>query len=319
MTAGELACAYALDWVAGDPEWFPHPVRLFGWLTNAGERMLRPVAIGPRRELATGAALTAGVVSAAWMMGRPRHAVWQVLLGWTALATRSLLNEAESVIRALEAGDAELARARVSRIVGRDTEDLNETEICRAVIETLAESACDGIVAPLFWMAVGGVPGAMAYKAINTLDSMIGHRDERYLYFGRVAARLDDAVNFVPARVTAMSIAAAAFLVSGAKSVEMSLDANTSVCATTAWRVWQRDGGLHASPNAGQSEAAMAGALGVRLGGRNVYAGVINDGPLLNPEGAASSVRKARTALSVVAVVSGLAFGAAFFALRFRR
>jgi len=305
MTARQLVWAYTLDWVAGDPEWFPHPVRLFGWLTSAGERMMRTVAVGPRCELVAGAAVTAGVLSVAWMMGRPRNAVWQVLLGWTALATRSLLNEAKSVIRALQAGDVELARARVSRIVGRDTGDLKETEICRAVIETLAESACDGIVAPLFWMAIGGARGAMGYKAINTLDSIIGHKDERYLYFGRAAARLDDAANFVPSRLTAVSIWLAAILL--------------GQDASQGWRIWRRDGGLHASPNAGQSEAAMAGALGVRLGGRNVYVGVAHDGPLLNPEGAAASIDKARTALSVVAAVSGLAFGLAFLVLRLRR
>jgi len=319
MTARQLACAYALDWVAGDPEWFPHPVRLFGLLKTAGERVLRPVAVGPGRELVVGGVLTAVVVTAAWVMGRPKNAVWQVMLGWTALATRSLLDEAVSVIEALEANDLELARRRLSRIVGRDTGELDEVEISRAVIETLAESACDGIVAPLFWMAVGGVPAAMAYKAINTLDSMIGHKDERYLYFGRVAARLDDAVNFVPARITAAGIAAAAFVVGRARSVKMSLDAaNMNVCATPAWRAWRRDGGLHDSPNAGQSEAAMAGALGVRLGGRNVYSGVVHHSPLLNPEGAAASIGKARMALSLVAVVSGLAFVAAFFARRRR-
>src|ERR1035437_6512713 len=124
----------------------------------------------------------------------------EVLLAWTTLATRSLLSEASSVVNAFAAGDLSMARSRLSRIVGRDTHALDEEEIARAVIETLAESACDGIVAPLFWLAIGGVPAAMAYKASNTLDSMIGHPEPPYRHFGRAAARLDDATNYVPAR-----------------------------------------------------------------------------------------------------------------------
>jgi adenosylcobinamide-phosphate synthase len=227
------------------------------------------------------------------------------LLAWTALATRSLLSEASSVIRALEAYDIELARQRLSRIVGRDTGHLNESEISRAVIETLAESACDGIVAPMFWLAAGGVPAAMAYKAINTLDSMIGHFEPPYQHFGRVAARLDDVANYIPARLTALGIIAAAKL--------QGLNANR------ARQTWLLDGGKHASPNAGQTEAAMAGALGVRLGGANSYDGELHDAPVLNAEGHEPSVEDARTALKTVAIVSGLAFGVALLAMRRRR
>jgi adenosylcobinamide-phosphate synthase len=224
-------------------------------------------------------------------MGRPKNAAWQVLLTWTTLATRSLLDESLAVIRALEANDLVLARKRLARIVGRDTADLDESEIARALIETLAESACDGIVAPLFWLAVGGVPAAMAYKAINTLDSTIGHPEPPYRHFGRLAARMDDGANFIPARLTALGIVAAAKFQGG--------------------RIWLRDGGLHASPNAGQSEAAMAGALGVRLGGANTYDGRLRLAPVLNAEGRRPMARDARAALSIVAIVSGLAFGVA--------
>jgi adenosylcobinamide-phosphate synthase len=294
MTAQQLVIAYSMDLLLGDPEWFPHPVRLFGSLTNMGERVLRRHVSAPKGELAAGAVLTASVVSLGWVIGQPKLAAWRVILAWTGLATRSLLSEAASVLRAMEADDLELARSRLSRIVGRDTETLDESEICRAVIETLAESACDGIVAPLFWLAAAGVSGMMAYKATNTLDSMIGHREAPYLYFGRVAARLDDAASFIPARLTALGIVAAAYL--------LRQDAERS------WHVWLRDGDLHASPNAGQSEAAMAGALGVRLGGTNIYAGVPHRGPLLNSEGSAASIGAARTALSLVAVVSALGF-----------
>jgi adenosylcobinamide-phosphate synthase len=287
-----LAGAYLLDLAAGDPEWFPHPVRGFGALIRDGERMLRRVARGPSQELAAGALLTAAVVSIAWMAGRSSK--W---FAWTTLATRSLLSEAGAVIRALEDGDMERARVRLARIVGRDTAGLDESEISRAVIETLAESACDGIVAPLFWLAVGGVPAAMAYKAVNTLDSMIGHREAPYLYFGRAAARLDDGANFVPARLTALAI---------------------SAHGGDALRIWWRDGGKHSSPNAGQSEAAMAGALGVRLGGANYYDGVRHDGPVLYAEGRPAAVRDARRALGIVAAVSAMAFGVALLAVAWK-
>jgi adenosylcobinamide-phosphate synthase len=299
MTVARLALAYSIDLVLGDPEWFPHPVRGLGWLIEAGDRRLRRGS--PRGELLAGAALTTSVVSIAWLSGRPQNAIWQVLLAWTALATRSLVDEARTVIEALEAHDLERARHRVARIVGRDTARLSESEIATAVIETLAESSCDGIVAPLFWLAAGGVPCAMAYKAVNTLDSMIGHPEPPYRYFGRVAARLDDAVNLVPARLTALGI------VAGAKI--RGLD------AAEALQIWWRDGGKHASPNAGQSEAAIAGALGVRLGGTRSYDGSPHETPLLHAEGRPASVQDARAALSLVAVVSGLAFGAALVAV----
>jgi adenosylcobinamide-phosphate synthase len=296
MTAPRLALAYALDVLFGDPEWLPHPVRWFGAMIREGERWLRRAGQGPGEEILAGAALTGSVVTVAWAMGRPRNAGWQILLASTALATRCLLDEASAVVRALEADDLDLARQRLARIVGRDTDHLNESEIARAVIETLAESACDGIVAPLFWRAAGGVSCAMAYKAVNTLDSMIGHWELEYRYFGRVAARLDDAANFIPARLTALGIVAAAKV--------QGLDARG------AREVWLLDGDRHASPNAGQCEAAMAGALGVRLGGKNSYEGKVHDAPHLHAEGRPASVRDARVALSVVAVVSALAFGA---------
>jgi adenosylcobinamide-phosphate synthase len=287
-----------MDLVLGDPEWFPHPVRWFGSIIRVGERWLRRFDWSPQGEVLAGAALTGYVVSIGWALGRPQNALWQVLLGWTALATRSLLDEAGAVIRALEADDLDLARLLLARIVGRDTAHLNPSEIARAVIETLAESACDGIVAPLFWLTAGGVPCAMAYKAINTLDSTIGHPEPPYRYFGRAAARLDDAANWIPARLTALGIV---------------------LNAPQARKIWLRDGNKHASPNAGQCEAAMAGALGVCLGGASSYDGHRRYSPLLCAEGRPPAVRDARAALRMVATVSGLAFGVALLALARRR
>ncbi len=214
-----LACAYAIDWIAGDPEWFPHPVRAIGRLIAGGERLVRPGRRSPTRDFWLGAVVTALVVGsttaaalallyAARRIDQRLAWIVEVLLAWTVLATASLLSEALRVVEALERGDIASARARLARIVGRDTASLDESEIARGVIETLAESTCDGIVAPLCFLVAGGVPAALAYKAVNTLDSMIGHRDHPYTYFGRVAARLDDVANFIPARLSALAIAA---------------------------------------------------------------------------------------------------------------
>lgn len=304
-----LAAACVLDLVAGDPEWFPHPVRLIGRAINAGERLLRAFPGSPLKETAQGAALSVTVTAGAWAAaelllriseeaGPRRAAVMEIALAWTTLATRSLIREAGSVLDALDGGDLPLARTRLSRIVGRDTAQLDEAEIARAVIETAAESACDGIVAPLTWLAAGGVPLAFAYKAVNTLDSMIGHPEPPYTHFGRFTARFDDAANYMPARLTALLIVGAASL--------------TGHDAQSAWRAWRRDGAKHASPNAGQSEAAMAGALGVCLGGVNTYGGKAVKGSLLNPAGCRASRKDARASLRIVAAASVLACGAAF-------
>jgi adenosylcobinamide-phosphate synthase len=300
-----FALAYALDWLIGDPIWLPHPVRWIGWLTVIGERMLRHLVSKPGGEFVAGLVLTT-VVVAGFGLGS-----WQLLLwlrGWnqalsfavsvylaaSLLATRSLLAEARAVKHFLESDDLLSARQQVGRIVGRDTAALDEAEVTRAAIETLAESASDGIVAPLFYLAIGGVPAAMAYKAINTLDSMIGHRSERYEFFGKSAAKLDDAANLVPARVTALLLVAAAWT--------MRLDWRV------AWRMMWRDGAKHESPNAGHPEAAMAGALGVRLGGTNFYEGEAHEGPCLGDEQSPLDQQALRNALWLTASVSILMF-----------
>jgi adenosylcobinamide-phosphate synthase len=296
-----LAAAYLFDWIAGDPEWLPHPVRAIGKGIEEGERILRRPGQTPIAELAAGGVLTFGMVvvvylstakTIAWMKERDRRwgFVVETLLAWTCLASRSLHDEASAVIRALEKREIVLARQRLSRIVGRDTETLNEEEISRAVIETVAESCSDGVIAPLFYMAIGGVPLALSYKAVNTLDSMIGHADDRYFYFGKIAARLDDVANFLPSRLTALGITAAAH----------TEDASPAAALET----WRRDGAKHKSPNAGQPESAMAGALQVRLGGESRYAGEPSDSPLIGEEFARPTVQKAKQAIRMVAVVS---------------
>ena len=304
-----LSAAFLLDHFAGDPEWFPHPVRLMGLAIAHGEHVLRRPDDTPAREFLTGAALTSSVVVSSYCITRAlirmayRHSrvlgcSTEMLLAWTCLAARNLQQEAQAVSTALEQDDLPLARVRLARIVGRDTHSLDAQEISRALIETLAESASDGVVAPILYLATGGVPLAMAYKAVNTLDSMIGHRDPRYLYFGKAAARLDDAANYAPSRITALNTIAASTL---------SHDADPRA----AWETWRRDGGKHKSPNAGQPEAAFSGALGVRLGGDNRYDGELISAPLMGEQFAQATSAKARQAIRLTRGVAmiGLAIG----------
>jgi len=193
-----------------------------------------------------------------------------VLLAWTTLAARDLIDHVVSVQRALQSVSLIEARAAVAKIVGRDTEEMDESDIVRATVETIAESTADGIMAPLFYLVLGGAPLALAYKAISTLDSMIGHLDDRYRWFGWASARLDDAANFLPARITALLLVLSAGIVS-----------RSWPAVRQAWRILVRDGSHHPSPNSGRPEAAMAGALGVQLGGINRYDGLPIERPCL--------------------------------------
>jgi adenosylcobinamide-phosphate synthase len=305
--AFRLAAAYVLDLAVGDPEWLPHPVRVIGAAISGGEKLVRRESDDALLEWLKGTLLTLVVVTSSFLSSQillrrlsRSHPRWRALvetaLASTTLATKDLLLEARAVLDRLESGDLQAARTQLSRLVGRHTSHLSETEICRALVETLAESTCDGIAAPLFWLAIGGVPSALAYKAINTLDSMIGHCDSQYRHFGNFAARLDDVANFLPARLSALSIVGAS-LILGAD-------------AQSACQVWLRDGSKHASPNAGQSEAAMAGALGVRLGGANVYEGEPIEAPQLCAEGRPSRRTDVELAIRITATASLLAFGA---------
>jgi adenosylcobinamide-phosphate synthase len=311
--ARTIAVAYFLDWIAGDPEWLPHPVRLMGHCTQLAETGLRWPQQTPWQEAVAGAALTAGVVGGSYFatakaIARARRigcgTAVEVLLGWTCLASRNLIDEGLAVIRTLE--HPARARQRLARIVGRDTQALSDTEVHRALVETLAESACDGIVSPLLYLAIGGVPLAMAYKAVNTLDSMIGHADQRYLYFGKAAARLDDLANYFPARITAFAIMLAA-----------GLDRQTS--GGSSLRTWYRDRRKHKSPNAGQPESAMAGALRVCLGGENTYHGERIAAPLLGAEFEAPKADHAIRALRLVTAVSLFSVAIAIAMTRLKR
>lgn len=256
-----ILIAILLDLVFGDPRWFPHPVRLLGRLIKALEGPARR-AIPDARVAGAVTALTvilAATLATAALVGIAGQlhpllgdAVAIVVL-YTTIAAHDLAGHSLAVYRALEKFDLAEARRRVSWLVGRDTDRLNEREVVRAAVESVAENTVDGIIAPLFYAALGGPVAAMAYKAINTLDSMIGYKSERYLDFGKAAARIDDAANYVPARIAAPVLTAASALL--------------GFRTRAAWEISQRDGRKHQSPNAGIAEAAVAGALGIRLGG----------------------------------------------------
>jgi adenosylcobinamide-phosphate synthase len=305
-----MACV--LDAAIGDPRWFPHPVRLMGNVIVWYEGRVRMMIHTPAGERAAGIVLAVGLpaltYAMAWLaieMAGRADAVLKtaltVLIAWTTLAARDLFDHARSVVQALESGSLDRAREAVSKIVGRDTDDLSEAEIVRATVETIAESAADGVIAPLFYLAIGGPLLALAYKAINTLDSMIGHRDVHYQYFGWASARLDDVANWVPARLTAILLILAAACRTGTMR--------------TAWRTFRRDGSKHPSPNSGRPEAAMAGALGVQLGGRNVYGGIATERPRLGDVLTPLVPGHVTTALHLMGIASAIAAALAAAAL----
>lgn len=298
-----LAAALALDLILGDPRWLPHPVRAIGMLVERGERLLRTG--DPRRDLIRGAILTAGVAGistiAAWAIVTFANwihpiagALAAIVLAWTTLALRGLDQAAGAVAEALAAGDDATARRAIPALVGRDPEALDRAAMAQACVESVAENASDGVIAPLLYLFVGGPAAAIAYKAINTLDSMIGYRDERYLYFGRCAAHLDDVVNWIPARLTAICIAIAAQLTAAR--------AHQAIAAVLA------DARAHASPNAGYPEAAMAGALGVRLGGAAIYGGELELRAVLGASGREAAIADIGAARNLLRIATLIAF-----------
>lgn len=263
----QILAAVVLDLLLGDPRWLPHPVRGIGWLAARLESLTRRWIARPRLAGAV-AALSVYTIAAAAAWGAMAAAALvhplagdlvAIVLIDTTIATRDLARHSMHVFRALSAGDLVEARRRVGWIVGRDTDRLDEAGVVRAAVESVAESTVDGVTGPLLFAVALGPVGAVVYRAVNTLDSMFGHQDERYREFGWAAARIDDAANFIPARLTAPLVCLAAFLL-GQRPLQ-------------AMRILLRDRRNHASPNAGLPEAAMAGAIGVRVGGVNYYDG----------------------------------------------
>ena len=262
---------FVLDTLFGDPPWLPHPVVLMGKAISALEKRLRArLPQTPQGELLGGAVVAFTLPVGTFLLtslvclGAARLSPWlglAVQMFWCgqALAAKGLAQESTNVYRALIKPDLPAARKAVSRIVGRDTQNLTLEGVTKAAVETVAENASDGVIAPLLYMLLGGAPLALTYKAINTMDSMLGYKNEKYLYFGRAAAKLDDVANYLPSRLAGLLWCAAAAL--------------TGNSPKGAWRIWRRDRRNHASPNSAQTESACAGALGVQLAGPAYYFG----------------------------------------------
>ncbi len=299
--------SFLLDLLAGDPAIIPHPVILMGRLISFLEKGLRAVFSATERgERAAGAVLSlvmplltlsisTGICLAVSVYGGPLALPVLLLLdifwGYQAIAVKDMLKESTNVYKCLCNEGLEAARKAVGRIVGRDTGELSESNIIRAAIESTAESFSDGMFAPMFYLSLFGSPVSLCYKSINTMDSMVGYKNDRYMYFGWAAARLDDIVNFIPSRIAGFLIAGSAFIcqktgMGGIKGgmVEKNRPSEVYISTRRAFKIWKRDRLKHSSPNSGQTEAAMAGALGIRLGGGASYFGKFVEKPCIGDD-----------------------------------
>ena len=323
----ELIAAFLLDLVIGDPRWLPHPVRLIGRGIAFLENSIRP-RIQKNYEKIAGVLLVVLIVLPAALIaflirgalhlpGRgvltAAAAAIMIYLVATTISLRELAASANLVISFVKQGDLVSARGKLSMIVGRDTQSLDENGVLRAAIETVAENLSDGVIAPVLYLAIGGLPLAIAYKAINTLDSMVGYKNEKYLSFGWAAARLDDIANFIPARLTGLFVVLASFCY-----FLLQRPRNAFSLARNSFRIMRRDGRNHTSPNSGIPEAAMAGALGVRLGGPSTYGGVLVQKPFIGDNAAKDYRTASKQAVSIVALASGIAVLTSAAVLSFR-
>lgn len=324
-----IALAFLLDRALGNPRWLPHPVVAMGKGTQLLEGISRRIvgrvgrknAVAATLEFCLGCVTVCAVVGGSWLAaklllaaaaricGDAGRVTAEALLLYSALGSRSLEEHLDAVRERLVRGDLPGARKAVGMVVGRDTHALDESEICRAAVETAAESFSDGLVASLFFGVLGGAPLAIAYKAVNTLDSMIGHTDEGYRYFGKCAARADDVANFLPARLSVVFLVAAGVAVqaigvrtggsrNGWRRHVGWVDRGVSWRAGLAMAI--RDGARHPSPNSGYPEAAMAGLTGTRLGGLNYYAGKPSFRPYLGDPVHPLSVSRVIEAIALV-------------------
>lgn len=306
MTGSELLIASALDALCGDPRRLPHPVRVMGRCIAWIDHRVRTICRSSTSLRFAGICLAGGLPIMTYWIGAVMIEEAEYFAGWLGsilsiglasmtLAARDLWDHVRAVNGPLGVGDLPAARRAVSMIVGRDTAELSESEVARATVETVAESAADGVIAPLFYLVIGGAPLALAYKAVNTLDSMIGHQDERYTDFGWASARFDDLANWIPARIAAILLLFGAGLATG--QLEQ---------VRNGWRVFRRDSNQHPSPNSGRPEAAMAGILGVKLGGTNFYGGIAQVRPVLGQEGRDAGPGDIMAAAKVMAAASVL-------------
>lgn len=325
----DLLFAFILDLAIGDPRWLPHPVRMLGAAINKTEGFLRKEFTTPSEEKTAGILLVLIITIPAYMITYivvkailwSSHGVFALLgmilliyITSTTLALRELIRSAQLVIESVKDNSLSAARRKLAMIVGRDTGELSEEGVLRATVETLAENLSDGVIAPLFYLVIGGLPLAITYKAINTLDSMVGYKNERYLNFGKVAAKLDDIANYIPARITGVLIVAAVFLLFLFKDPD-----NAASAAENSFRIMRRDGRKHSSPNSGIPEAAVAGALGLRLGGASTYGGAVVEKLFIGDEASGQNYLKASEdtiAVMKIASLMGLTLAIAALILK---
>ena len=280
ITLAAIFAGFLIDCALGDPVWFiTHPIILIGRLISRSEKFLRSkFPKTDRGELAAGAvmavfvplvsvAVSFGILYVCYLIHPVVYFAVCSMMCWQILAARCLQQEAYKVVNCLEKDGLPAARTQVGMLVGRDTDQLTEEQVLKATVETVAENTSDGEIAPLFWMFLGGPVGGFFYKAINTMDSMVGYKNDKYLYYGRFAAKLDDVVNFIPARLAALG-----FIIS---APVLGFDGRNAA------RIWKRDRRKHASPNSAQTESACAGALHIQLGGAASYFGTMHDKPTL--------------------------------------
>ena len=271
MTLGAIVAGFILDLIFGDPHWLPHPICLIGNLIGFLEKNLRRLLAPGKTALLLGGALMVVIVLSlsfavpyAVLMLAEQVNPWlrfalETIMFYQIFATKCLRDESMKVYTALNNNDLEDARVKLSWIVGRDTKELTTEEVTKGAVETVAENTADGIIAPMFYMFIGGAPLAFLYKGINTMDSMVGYKNDKFLYFGRCAAKLDDVANFIPARITGILMILASYFL--------------NMNAAGAWKIFWRDRYNHLSPNSAMTESVTAGALNIQLGGDHYYFG----------------------------------------------
>lgn len=284
--------AFIIDAILGDPYWFPHPVRMMGLYISSFEKVVRKLLTSQKALRVAGIILTISTTLITYLVALTLlnvasrinfylYYVVNVTILWTCIAPKSLMRESMKIYYALEEKDLVKGRHLLSYIVGRDTEYLNQEQISKATIETVAENTSDGVIAPLIYMFFGGAPLSLAYKAINTLDSMVGYKNEKYMDFGWASAKLDDLANYIPARITGLLLVASAAI--------LRLDVRNSL------RILKRDSQNHSSPNSGVPEAAVAGALNIQLGGPSTYFGKIVEKPTIGESHRITNITDIRT------------------------
>ncbi len=282
LTLLSVLLGFLIDCAIGDPAWLLHPVVLIGKLISLSEKGLR--RIFPKTDRGTFQAglamailvpiLSAGVsfgsLFGLYLLSPWAYFAMSTIMCWQCFAARCLAKEAGKVVKALETDGLEAGRKQIAMLVGRDTDRLSEEQVLKAAVETVAENTSDGVIAPMLFMILFGAVGGFFYKAINTMDSMVGYKNDRYLYFGRAAAKLDDAANYVPARLSALAMIAASPL--------------SGLDVRNAFRIWRRDRRKHASPNSAQTESVAAGALHIRLAGPASYFGKVVNKPAIGDD-----------------------------------